>query len=237
MLAFSPAFMMSYEVAKKPHMAIVALAGAFSYLMSVLITAMFWAMIKSGESGGKYVGILFISSILQNVCRILFVRAYRRTEYLIKDSSEFSEELIPLTDKSSSQAAGLGMGFMHALVVCGSTIASGDGTGHYFSDSCPYIPLVLEISIMALGFFVMDLIVTCLAFVADRTSSKLLYSIIFLLHLFATLTSLGNREYFGCRVALSMLLIVVVVSALFLVWIWPLLGRGTTIRRRGSSFS
>lgn len=217
-------------------MAIVALAGAFSYLLSILATSMFWSMMRDGPGEGKYAAILFFSSILQNISRLLFVKAYRKTEYLIKDSSEFSGELLPLSDKASSLAAGLGIGFMHALVVCGSTLASGDGTGQYFSDSCPYIPLVLEISIMSLGFFLMDIIATCIMFVADRTKSLLLYVIIFFLHFCASVTALGNFNYFGCRVSLSMLLIVVIISSVFLVWIWPLLCRGSTIRRRGAQY-
>jgi hypothetical protein len=237
LLAFSPAIMLSIQVAQRPAMAMVALAGAFSYLLCVLATAMFWAMIQGSEGDGKYVGILFISSIFHFIFRILFVRAYRKTEYLIKDSSDLSDELLPMTDEAASVAGGLGIGFMHALVVCGSTLAAGDGAGQYFSDSCPYIPLVLQISIMALGFFMIDIIMTCLTFIANRTKSRLMYCVIFVLHLSATLTSLGNREYFGCRVALSMLLIIDIISALFLAWVWPLLGRGTTLRRRVGSFS
>ncbi|CAN0388695.1 unnamed protein product [Ectocarpus fasciculatus] len=236
LLAFNPAFVLSYEVAKQPPMAIVALAGAFSYLLSILVTSMFWAMMKTAEGEGKFVGVLFFSSILQNAFRVLFIRAYRKTEYLIKDSSEVSDEVLPLTDKTSSVAGGLGFGFMHALVVCGSTLASGDGEGHYFSDSCPYVPLVLEISIMALGFFFIDVIVMCLAFIANRTRSSLMHCIIFVIQLSATLTSLGNREYFGCRTSLSMLLIIVIGAGVFLAWVWPLLSRGTTMRRRDGGF-
>lgn len=235
LLAFSPAVAMSAEVTKKPHLAIITLVGAFSYLLCVLISSIFWAMIKTSEGEGKYGGILFISCVLHNVCRALFVRAYRKTEYLIKDSSEFSNELLPLTDKSASLAGGLGIGFMHALVVCGSMLASSGGDGQYFSDACPYIPVALQISIMALGYFFADMIFTCLSFVANRTGSVLLYVIIFVLQLSAMLTSLGNRKYFGCKLALSMLLVVVVISASFLAWLWPLLERGNTLRR--ASFS
>lgn len=234
MVAFSPAAILSLDVLQQPQHTIVALAGAFSYLLCILTVSIFWAIIRGAEGEQKYVWILIISSVLQNMFRILFVTAYRKTEYMIKESSEISDDLLPLHDDTSGIAGGLGIGFMHALVVFGSTLASSDGSGDYFSDSCPYIPLVVGMSLMALGFFIMDMITTCLTFIANRTGSRLMYAIIFILHLAATLTSLGNRSYFGCKTSLSMLLIVIGISSCFMHWVWPLLARGSTVRRRGS---
>jgi hypothetical protein len=234
LIAYSPAAFMLYHITKTPQLAIISLASAFAWLICMFVISVLWAVITSdgNSSSGDRIGLLFISSILQNCFRFLLIYGYKKTEFLIKQSSDVADDVLPLNDKTSSIAAGLGYGLMHSLVVCGSILASTDGKGDYFSDSCPYIPLALTVSLTSLGFFILDIALMCFAFVASRTKSTPLYGIIFVLHFFAALTNLGNEDYFGCRVSLSLLLIIVLVAVGLLIWIWPLLNRVSSIRTR-----
>ena len=231
LLAFSPGGALSLVLFRRPQLAIVTLAAATTWLASIVCISICWAII-SDSGPGKYAGIAILSSLFQFSFRLLFVRFYRNTETLIKESSPNSAEVLPLNDKTSSISAGLGFGIMHALVFCGTVIASSNSSGQYFSQSCPTVPLVLQLSITSLCFFSLDIALMCLAFVANKTKSNTLHFIIGLLQVIASLTSLSNLTYFGCRVSFTLLLGVVCTAAGFVVWIWPLLTRAATFRQR-----
>jgi anterior pharynx defective protein 1 len=236
LLAFSPGGALSLVLFRRPQLAIISLAAAAFWLASIVCISIFWAMM-SNSGPGKFGGIAILSSVIQFCFRFLFIRFYRNTETLIKESSPSSNDVLPLNDKSSSISAGLGFGIMHSLVFCGTVIASSNSSGQYFSESCPTIPLVLQLSVTALCFFVLDVALMCIAFVANKTKSYSLYFIVGLLQLVASLTSLSNLAYFGCRVSLTLLSGVVCTAAGFVFWIWPLLTRATAIRQRSKGSS
>lgn len=222
MIAYAPACSLLILFSKRPQLIIVSLAAAFSWLCSSLLTSIIWWFIKLSNSNVWSI-VIISSAIIQEGLRYIFVIAYRKTEFMIKRSSPHSNNAFPLNDLSSSLAAGIGFGLMHSLLFYGSVLASSDGVGVYFDDSCPTTPLILVLAITSLGFFILDVIWTCLFFLVERYRSKILASVVVLLHIFAGLTTLTNIQTHGCQISLSLLLVIVIISAGLLVIFWPLL--------------
>lgn len=144
---------------------------------------------------------------------------------MIKTSSNYKEEMLPLNDMTTSLAAGLGFGTMHALMMAGSLIAASGGEGTLFEDSCPHIPLVLTVALTALGFTVLDIIFMILGFLAERKRSNSLISVIVVLHLAAALSTLANTNDDGCIASMLLLVTVVIISGSFFLWLLPMVAR------------
>jgi hypothetical protein len=222
-VAFSlPAAMLFLLLSKRPQLVIIALASAFFWLFSSLLTAGFWAILRlSGNNVWPF--LMLVSTFFQEVCRYISVIAYRRTETLIKASSPQQPQVFPLNDLSSSLAAGVGFGAMHSLMMYGSVLSASSGDGVLFEESCPTFPLIVVSAFNSLAFFILDVIFTYLAFIAERTKSRLLFGFIFMIHLVSSFVTLGNKNSNGCEVSLSLLLIIVILSCCFMKWISPVM--------------
>jgi anterior pharynx defective protein 1 len=219
LLAYSPACSLLVLFSKRPQLIIVALAAAFFWLCSSLLTAIFWWFIQlSGTSVWPL--IIIISTLIQEGMRYGYILAYRQTENLILRSSPHSNRAFPLNDLSSGLAGGVGFGLMHSLLLYGSVLASGGGPATYFDDSCPTTPLILVSALTSLAFFILDIIWMCLGLLAEKYRSSLLAGAIVVLHLFAGLVTLTNINPSGCAVSLSLLLIIVLISLGLFVSLW-----------------
>lgn len=220
MIAFSPSCIF-YLFRNRPQLYIIALAAAFAWLMSMLCSGMFWSLVHlSGENVWPLTVIVAV--LFQEAARFVFIYCFRRTEKIIKNSTNYTEELLPMNDLSTSLAAGIGFGTMHSLMMAGSLIAASGGEGTLFEDSCPHIPLVLTVSLTALGFTILDVIFMVLGFVAERKRSNHLVAVIVVLHVAAALSTLANMHGFGCIASLLLVLAVVVISSAMLVWLSPM---------------
>jgi hypothetical protein len=89
-------------------------------------------------------------------------------------------------------------------------------------DSCPNIPLVLTVSLTALGFTILDVIFMILGFVAERKRSNHLIAVIVVLHIAAGLSTLANTHGYGCIASMLLVLAVVIISTVLLVWLSPM---------------
>lgn len=222
LLAYAPGCSLLILLSKRPQLIIVSLAAGFAWLFSSLLTSILWWFIHLSEHSVWPV-IIIMSVLLQELFRYILILAYRKTEVLIQRSSPHSNQAFPLNDLSSGLAAGVGFGLMHSLLLYGSVLAASGGSGVYFDDSCPTIPLILVSALTSLAFFILDIIWMCLGFIADRYRSVILASVIVALHLFAGLVTLTNINPSGCKVSLSLLLITILISMGLLSWFWPLL--------------
>jgi gamma-secretase subunit APH-1 len=232
LIAYAPACSLLVLFSKRPQLIIVALAAGFAWLFSSLLTSIFWWFIHLSQHS-VWPLIIIVSVFLQESLRYVFLLAYRKTESLIQRSSPHSNQAFPLNDLSSGLAAGVGFGLMHSLLLYGSVLASSGGSGVYFDDSCPTIPLVLVSALTSLAFFILDIIWMCLWFIAERYRSMTLASVITSLHLVAGLVTLTNINPSGCQVSLTLLLLIIIASLGLLSWLWPLLIKN--INRNGSS--
>lgn len=79
-----------------------------------------------------------------------------------------------LNDWTSGLAAGVGYGFMHAILLCGTLLASEarDDAGVLYQDSCKDIPSVLNTSFMAMLFSVLDVVMMLMYFYAVRRKTE-----------------------------------------------------------------
>ncbi len=115
LIAFCPATMF-YLFRDRPQLYIIALAAAFAWLLSMLITGMVWSLIHVGGDNVWPV-TLILGVLIQEGSRFGFIYCFRKTERIIKTSSNYSDEMLPLTDISSSLASGIGFGTMHSMMM------------------------------------------------------------------------------------------------------------------------
>lgn len=208
----------------RPQLYIISLAAAFAWLMSMLSTGIFWSMVQlSGEN--VWPVTVIVAVLFQEAARFVFIYCFRRTEKIIKNSNNYTDDMLPMNDISTSLAAGIGFGTMHSLMMAGSLIAASGGNGTLFEDSCPHIPVVLTVSLTALGFTILDVIFMMLGFVAERKRSNHLVAVVIVLHVAAALSTLANMHDSGCIASLLLVLTVVVISSGLLVWLSPMMMR------------
>jgi hypothetical protein len=87
---------------------------------------------------------LLLGVILQEALRFfLFFRAYDRAEAAFSIVAT-NGVLFPLSDFSSSLAAGLGWGTVEAIILHGSTIVAAIGPGTLATDQCPMSAFTLS---------------------------------------------------------------------------------------------
>jgi hypothetical protein len=220
MIAFCPSCIF-YLFRNRPQLYIISLAAAFAWLVSMLFTGMFWSLVHlSGEN--VWPVTVIVAVLLQEAARFIFIYCFRRTEVIIKNSTHYSEEMLPMNDLSTSLAAGIGFGTMHSLMLAGSLIAASGGEGTLFEDSCPHIPVVMTVALTALGFTILDVIFMIVGFVAERKRSNNLVAVVVVLHMAAALSTLANMHGYGCIASLLLVLTVVLISSALLVWLSPM---------------
>ena len=225
LLAYSPSCSFLFLFSRRPQLIIIALAGAFAWLVSALMTAFLWMFFQLGRDN-IWPLLIIVSSLFQECARFAIIYAYRRTESVIKKSSPHSNEVFPLNDITSSIAAGVGFGTMHSMMMYGSVLASSDGSAVLFEDSCETVPAVMVGALLSLGFCILDVVLMCLAFLAERYRSKLLVAAICIFHIVAGLSTLANQETNGCKVSLSLILVVIILAVGLLAWLRPVFLKG-----------
>eukprot|EP00903_Cladosiphon_okamuranus_P013536 g12608.t1 len=142
-----------------------------------------------------------------------------------------SSGLLKLNGVSSSIAAGVGWGLIHAVILVGTALSKHMGPGAAFSPSCPHVPSVIVSALSAQAFVVLDLVLMAAAFAAARSENAGLMCYSFGLHFLAALTTGFNFVDGGCAVSLPLLYAVVVVSAIALARYGPLRSAMTRLRR------
>ena len=223
MITFCPSSIF-FLFRNRPQLYIISLAAAFAWLMSMLATGMFWSLVHlSGEN--VWPVTVIVAVLCQEAARFMFIYCFRRTETIIKNSNNYTVEMLPMNDLSTSLAAGIGFGTMHSLMMAGSLIAASGGEGALFEDSCPQIPVVLTVSLTALGFTILDVIFMVLGFVAERKRSNHLIAVVVVLHVAAALSTLANTIEYGCIASLLLVLTVVIISSGMLAWLSPMILR------------
>ncbi|CAH0473102.1 unnamed protein product [Peronospora belbahrii] len=200
-LAFGPlAALFFILVAKRAQLVIIALSGAFLWLVAILVTATLWQLLpflKTSLSATIPVAVL-----VQEAFRMLFFYLYTRTEMAVKRVTTSSHQL-PLNDITSSLAGGVGFSLMHALLMFGSLVGSSTGLrGAAFSSSCEYIPLIFSAALSTLALTVHDIALMVIAFHGYRQRSVVLISTVFVIHMGVALSALANMDTNGCFISI-----------------------------------
>ena len=229
LIAFSPPFfILLMLLSKRPQLVVVTLSSSFSWLVSALLTGLFWAFVKAISDSSYWPLVLIVSVLCQEGCRFSFVYAYRLTERIIKESSPNALQIFPMNDVTSSLAAGIGFGTMHSLMLYGALLAASNGNGDIFVESCPSVPLILVVSLIALLFTILDVVLTFFAFMAEKMKSTVIMILIVSIHTIASLSTLANQSTHGCSTSLPSIFVIVLLSICLLVWMWPLMMIGVT---------
>ncbi|KAL3656548.1 hypothetical protein V7S43_018625 [Phytophthora oleae] len=189
-------------VARRAQLVILALSGAFVWLVAILVTATLWQIIpplKTSLSATVPVGV-----VVQEAFRLLFFHLYTRTELAVKRVTTSSHQL-PLNDVTSSLAGGVGFSVMHALLMFGSLVGSSTGSrGAAFSASCESIPLVFSAAISTLALTALDVALMVVAFDGYRKRSALAVGAVFVIHMGVALSALANMNTNGCYISIPM---------------------------------
>ncbi|CAM9832063.1 unnamed protein product [Scytosiphon promiscuus] len=130
--------------------------------------------------------------------------------------------VLKLNGVSSSIAAGVGWGFIHAVIMVGTALSKHMGPGAAFSSSCPHVPSVVVSALSAQAFVMLDLLFMAAAFASARSGDAGLMCYSFGLHFIAALTTAFNFIGGGCAISLPLLYGVVVFSAITLARYGPL---------------
>ncbi|GLE00626.1 hypothetical protein PINS_up009383 [Pythium insidiosum] len=199
--AFGPlASLFFVVIAKRAQLVILALSGAFLWLISILVTATIWRIIPPLKTSLE--ATIPLSVVLQEVFRYLFFVMYTRTEQAVQKVTTATHQL-PLNDITSSLAGGVGFSLMHSLMMYGSVVASSTGSrGAAFSSSCESIPLILSGALSTLALTVMDVALMVIAFQGYRKMNAMLIGLVALIHLGVALSALANKSTNGCMVSI-----------------------------------
>ncbi|CAM9884156.1 unnamed protein product [Pylaiella littoralis] len=149
----------------------------------------------------------------------------------VSDRRADSPGLLRLNGVSSSIAAGVGWGLIHAVILVGTALSKHMGPGAAFSSSCPHVPSVVVSALSAQAFVILDLLLMAAAFAAARSGHAGLMCYSFGLHFLAALTTGFNSVEGGCAISLPSLYGVLVVSAISLARFGPLRAGMKRLRR------
>jgi len=118
LLAFSPSIsLLLLLIFQKPQLVILAVCSAFAYLISALLSSVFWLIISSidnaiNSSGsgmssiGTLLGIAIPSVLCQMIIRCIFVSGYFKVENVIRKSvAKHEEETIAAANSSNGASS------------------------------------------------------------------------------------------------------------------------------------
>ena len=229
LIVFSPSIaVVVLLLAKRAQLMILTILAAFVWLVAVLGAALLWRMMPEAARTAWPL-VATIGVLVQESGRMALVNLYRRTEKLLIAASAAGEESatatavsgvavsFPLNDWSSSLAAGVGFGTMHAIIMFGSVLAASEGPATLYEDSCVGVPMLLLYAVLALAFLMLDIMLMCILFHADRRGDRLMQGFAILLHLAASFATLANQMEAGCAVSLPIVVIVLLVAVLALM--------------------
>jgi anterior pharynx defective protein 1 len=211
LITFSPALaLFILIITRSSQLVILSLGSAFFWLISILLTSIFWYIIPPLKT--TYAFIIPFSVLFQEVFRWLFWliydKAYNRGA-LANDPSKPSNFL-------ASLAIGWGIGTASALILFASVVWHGSGPGFLPAPACPSLSLFYLSALTALLFTLLHMALSVLAF--DAYTRRVWWRVAFvvLAHLTASYLTLLNEAGGSCYAALFSILGVVLVTAVIL---------------------
>lgn len=134
---------------------------------------------------------------------------------------------LELNDWSCGIAAGIGFGAMHALMLYGTLLASEASTlGTLYQPSCPQIPSLVNSALNTMLFSLIDILLMLFTFYGMRKRKSKTYrhrqagnvslGISLGIHCMATMATTANLLHGGCRIAIPLLAIVLLIAGAYL---------------------
>eukprot|EP00475_Leptophrys_vorax_P041710 TRINITY_DN7871_c0_g1_i1.p1 TRINITY_DN7871_c0_g1~~TRINITY_DN7871_c0_g1_i1.p1 ORF type:complete len:240 (-),score=62.77 TRINITY_DN7871_c0_g1_i1:33-752(-) len=209
-----PAVVFIMFVTKRQQLVIISIAAAFFWLFSVLVAALLWTAITPLQTVYGVVVPGFV--VVQEIARYGFFKFYEKSERTFAVTST-NLVVFPLSDLSSSIAAGVGFAGIHGLIMYGGVLAQSIGIGSLVSTACPEMSLYVLSALSAFFIQNIQMALMVIAFDAFRRKSLLRMLIVWSLHMVSALVTLLNLSNHGCAGSLPILACMMLLSY-FTAW-------------------
>ena len=211
LVAFGPLTALgALVVARRSHLSIVAVAAAFFWMLSGVVSAVLWVAVPALKT--EWFWVVPSGVLIHEAMRWLFFVCYKRAENAINlalDGDRGAAAAVaaaaaapgkaaPLTDLSSSLSAGVGHGLMQAVIVFGSVLENGFGDGTYFTATCSSMSLFTLLPFTVCFISVMQVAWMILAFDGYRHGSPVRVVGLLALHMGSSLTTVMNQRQDLC---------------------------------------
>ncbi|XP_028829177.1 gamma-secretase subunit Aph-1b [Denticeps clupeoides] len=216
-IAFGPAFsLFIFTIARDPLRVIILIAGAFFWLLSLLLSSLVWFIAVKASSaedvklqkGLLIFGVIF-SVLLQEVFRFAYYRLLRKANEGLATISEDDSSTVSV--KQMAYVAGLGFGIMSGAFSMINILSDslGPGTVGIFGDSQYYF---ITSAFMTLAITLLHTFWGVVFFEGCENSRWWVIGVVVCLHLLVSSLSLLNPLYAGSLPP------VYVVTLLMAVW-------------------
>jgi len=206
-VTFGPALaLFLLVVSRNNQLIILTIGGAFFWLLSILVASIWWYIIPPLRH--SYWFVIPFSVLFQELGRYVFYRLYSWAFYRSQLDARHREQILnnprlqSLSVKPNNVAAalavGLGSGVTYALVMYTSILWESTGPGSLFSPACPGTSLFIISAIIALGFVLLHIFQSIVAFEAFRLKSYPYMAVVWGSHIIASLLSLANLPGGSC---------------------------------------
>ncbi|XP_010887863.1 gamma-secretase subunit Aph-1b [Esox lucius] len=219
-IAFGPAFsLFIFTIAKDPLRVIILIAGAFFWLVSLLLSSLVWFIAMKAtnaqdlnlQKGLLIFGCMF-SVILQEVFRFGYYRLLRKANEGLAAISE--EESSPISVREMAYVAGLGFGIMSGAFSMINTLSDslGPGTVGMFGDSQYYF---ITSALMTLALTLLHTFWGVVFFDGCERKRWWVIVAVLCLHLVVSGLSLLNPLYVGSVPPVYVIMLLMAVWAFF----------------------
>lgn len=218
-----PGFLFFSRIYSKPQFMALFLLSSLTSLAGFLLASICWGLLNSFIAL-KYTALL--GTLIQEFCRFSMIRyIYRGIEYVYNKSmvgnrtSAKSSCIFKLDDFTSSLAAGVGFGLMKSLMIFGNVLSKHLKSGHGEVSSSKFIgghddfPDLIGMSIISASFFLLDLLLMPLSFMAESKSNLKMTVCVILLRLMATASMFLMSEENGFIYSLGGIFFICCISA------------------------
>ncbi|KAJ7988204.1 hypothetical protein DPEC_G00321180 [Dallia pectoralis] len=219
-IAFGPAFsLFIFTIAKDPLRVIILIAGAFFWLVSLLLSSLVWFIAMKAtnaqdltlQKGLLIFGCMF-SVILQEVFRFGYYRLLRKANEGLAAISE--EESSPISVREMAYVAGLGFGIMSGAFSMINTLSDslGPGTVGMFGDSQYYF---ITSALMTLALTLLHTFWGVVFFDGCESKRWWVIAAVLCLHLVVSGLSLLNPFYVASIPPVYVIMLLMAVWAFF----------------------
>ncbi|XP_030625428.1 gamma-secretase subunit Aph-1b [Chanos chanos] len=219
-IAFGPAFaLFIFTIAKDPLRVIILIAGAFFWLLSLLLSSLVWFIaVKASNAdnaslqrGLLIFGVIF-SVLLQEVFRFAYYRLLRKANEGLATISD--EEASPISVQQMAYVAGLGFGIMSGAFSMINILSDslGPGTVGIFGDSQYYF---ITSALMTMAMTLLHTFWGVVFFHGCEKGNWWVTATVVCLHLLVSCLSLLNPLYEGSLPPVYCVMVVMAVWAFF----------------------
>ncbi|XP_062409913.1 gamma-secretase subunit Aph-1b-like isoform X1 [Sardina pilchardus] len=219
-IAFGPAFsLFIFTIAKDPLRVIILIAGAFFWLLSLLLSSLVWFIaVKASNSDDPSLqrGLLIFGGIfsvlLQEVFRYAYYRILRKANEGLAAISE--DESSTISVRQMAYVAGLGFGIMSGAFSMINILSDslGPGTVGIFGDSQYYF---ITSALMTLAITLLHTFWGVVFFDGCEKSRWWVIGVVVALHLLVSCLSLLNPLYSGSLPPVYAIMVLMAVWAFF----------------------